>query len=337
MKVLVTGGAGFIGSHTCVELLDAGHDVLVVDDLSAGFADALDRVGVLTGVRPELEVLDITDTAALCGLFARHAIDAVIHFAARKAVGESIEIPLEYFHTNVTGTISLLRAMREAKVRQLVFSSSCSIYGDTNGTLLDEQSPSAPANPYAWTKLTCEQLIAQECAYGEGMRAINLRYFNPIGAHPSGVLGEQPRGVPRNVLPYLAEVATGEREYLQIFGGDYPTDDGTAIRDYVHVVDVAAGHVAALNHLEDADEPQLFNLGTGVGTSVLELHAQYEREVGRELPYRITERRRGDVPRLVADCSRVQDAWGWHTQYDLAQMCADSWRFMQRNPEGYSR
>ena len=215
MDVLVTGGAGFIGSHTCVELIDAGHNVIVVDDLSAGYVEAVDRVGEITGTRPVLEVADITDAAAMESVFARHHVDAIIHFAARKAVGESTEIPLEYFHTNVTGTVTLLQAAQRAGVGRMVFSSSCSIYGDTRADTLDEHSPHAPANPYAWTKLACEQLIEQSCHYLDGMRAVSLRYFNPIGAHPSGRLGEDPRGVPRNVVPYLAQVAAGQRGQLQ--------------------------------------------------------------------------------------------------------------------------
>lgn len=336
MDVLVTGGAGFIGSHTCVELIDAGHTVIVVDDLSAGYVEAVDRVGEITGTRPVLEVADITDAAAMESVFARHHVDAIIHFAARKAVGESTEIPLEYFHTNVTGTVTLLQAAQRAGVGRMVFSSSCSIYGDTRADTLDEHSPPAPANPYAWTKLACEQLIEQSCHYLDGMRAVSLRYFNPIGAHPSGRLGEDPRGVPRNVVPYLAQVAAGQREQLQVFGGDYPTPDGTAIRDYVHVVDIAKGHVVALGHVDDADGMQLFNLGTGEGTSVLQLHGAFEASANRPIAYQVVDRRPGDVPRLVADISAVQAAWGWSPEYDLAAMCEDSWRFVTENPIGYS-
>ena len=336
MHVLVTGGAGFIGSHTCVELIAGGHDVVVVDDLSAGYVEAVDRVGEITGTRPILEVGSITDTAFLESVLARHHMDAIIHFAARKAVGESTEIPLEYFHTNVTGTVTLLRAAHRAGVGRVVFSSSCSIYGDTRAVTLDETAPSAPANPYAWSKLACEQLIEQACHYLDGMRAVSLRYFNPIGAHPSGRLGEQPRGVPRNVVPYLAEVAMGHRTQLQVFGGDYPTPDGTAIRDYVHVVDIARGHVVALDHVDDTNGMQLFNLGTGEGTSVLQLHAAFEAASGRPIAYQVVDRRLGDVPRLVADISAVKSAWGWFPQYDLAAMCEDSWRFIAANPGGYS-
>jgi UDP-glucose 4-epimerase len=336
MNVLVTGGAGFIGSHTCVELIAAGHDVVVVDDLSAGYVEAVDRLGEITGTRPILEVGSIADAAFVDSVLARHRVDAIIHFAARKAVGESTEIPLEYFHTNVTGTVTLLRAAHRAGVGRVVFSSSCSIYGDTRAVTLDETAPPAPANPYAWTKFACEQLIEQACHYLDGMRAVSLRYFNPIGAHPSGRLGEQPRGVPRNVVPYLAEVATGQRTELQVFGGDYPTPDGTAIRDYVHVVDIAKGHVAALDHVDDTDGMALFNLGTGEGTSVLQLIRSFEAAAGRPIAYEVVARRPGDVPRLVADISAGQAAWGWTPEYDLTAMCEDAWRFVLSNPGGYS-
>ena len=336
-QVLVTGGAGFIGSHTCVELIRAGYRVIVIDDLSAGHLDALDRVREITGVRPDFEEVDITDSGALDAVFERWDISAIIHFAARKAVGESTEIPLSYFHTNLGGTAALMAAARRAGVTRMVFSSSCSVYGDTAADMLDESSPVAPANPYAWTKLTCEQMIRQACELHEDMRVISLRYFNPIGAHPSGLLGEDPHGTPRNIVPYLAQVAAGKRERLTIFGGDYPTPDGTAVRDYVHVVDIARGHVDALEHLDDADGMQLFNLGTGRGTSVLELHASFAAAAGRPIPYEIAERRAGDVTRLVADTSAVREAWGWHAEYDLDDMCRDSWRFQQANPDGYVR
>ena len=336
-RVLVTGGAGFIGSHTCVELIEAGHEVVVVDDLSAGHELALDRVREITGTRPIFEWVDITDARSLDEVFARHSVDAVIHFAARKAVGESTEIPLDYFETNVGGTAALLAAARWAGVHRIVFSSSCSVFGITGADDLDESAPVAPANPYAWSKLACEQMIEQSCRYHDESRAVSLRYFNPIGAHPSGLLGEDPHGTPRNVVPYLAQVAVGRRERLQVFGGDYPTPDGSAIRDYVHVVDIARGHVAALDHVDDQSGMQLFNLGTGQGTSVLELRAAFAEAAGRDIPYDVVDRRPGDVPRLVADISAVHRAWGWKPEYDLATMCRDTWRFQTSNPDGYRR
>ena len=335
-RVLVTGGAGFIGSHTCVELIQAGYEVVVVDNLLAGHLQALERVEQITGVAPAFERVDITDAAALDAVFQKYDIDAIIHFAARKAVGESVEIPLDYFHTNIAGTATLMAAARRAGVTRLVFSSSCSVYGDTEAETLDETSPTAPANPYAWSKLTCEQMIRQACELHDEMRAISLRYFNPIGAHPSGLLGEDPHGIPRNIVPYLSQVASGQREKLSIFGGDYATPDGTAIRDYVHVVDIARGHVAALDHLDDAPTMQLFNLGTGTGTSVLELHAAFEAASGRTVAYEITDRRAGDVTRLVADTGRVESAWGWAAELTLDDMCRDSWGFQLANPSGYA-
>ncbi|MFF0817855.1 UDP-glucose 4-epimerase GalE [Rhodococcus sp. NPDC003318] len=337
LRVLVTGGAGFIGSHTCVELVEAGHEVVVVDDLSNGHAVALDRVGEITGTRPVLEVADVTDATALDSIFRRHTIDAVVHFAARKAVGESTEIPLDYFHTNVGGTATLLASARRAGVRRIVFSSSCSIYGSTGADDLDESAPAAPTNPYAWSKLACEQMIEQACRHHDDLRAVSLRYFNPIGAHPSGLLGEEPHGTPRNIVPYLAQVAVGRRERVQVFGGDYVTPDGSAIRDYVHVVDIARGHVTALDHVDDRAGMQLFNLGTGQGTSVLELRAAFAAAAGREIPYVVTDRRLGDVPRLVANIDAVSHAWGWAPKYDVATMCCDSWRFQELNPDGYRR
>lgn len=333
--ILVTGGAGFIGSHTCVELIDAGYRVVVVDDLSNGHRQALDAVKFLTGVGPVLEEVDITDHQAMRGVFARHSIDAIIHFAARKAVGESTEIPFAYFHTNVGGTTTLLAAASDAGVHRVIFSSSCSIYGEASVAPLDEASSPAPTNPYAWTKLVGEQMLEQACRYDDRIRAISLRYFNPIGAHPSGLLGEDPRGVPRNLVPYLAQVAEGRRDHLVIFGDDYPTPDGTAIRDYIHVSDVARGHVTALEHLNDVPGMQLFNLGTGRGTSVLELHSAFEEACGRPIPYVISQRRDGDVSTLVARIDAVQQAWGWSPKFDLAEMCADAWRFQQTNPGGY--
>jgi len=337
LRVLVTGGAGFIGSHTCVELIEAGHEVVVVDDLSAGHELALDRVREISGTRPVLERVDITDGGAVDAVFARHSVGAVIHFAARKAVGESTEIPLDYFATNVGGTATLLAAARRAGVHRIVFSSSCSIYGSTGADDLDESAPASPANPYAWSKLACEQMIEQACRYHDDTRAVSLRYFNPIGAHPSGLLGEDPHGTPRNIVPYLAQVAVGRRERVQVFGGDYPTPDGSAIRDYVHVVDIARGHVAALDHVADRPGMQLFNLGTGQGTSVLELREAFAAAADRDIPYVVADRRPGDVPRLVADTRAVRRAWGWMPEYDLATMCRDAWRFQRLNPDGYRR
>lgn len=334
-RVLVTGGGGFIGSHTAVELIERGYEVVVVDNHSTSSPRSLDRIAELTGVRPILHSIDIRDRAALSAVFAAHDIDAVIHFAAKKAVGESTQIPLEYFDINVGGTSSLLAAMKEHGVRKLVFSSSCSIYGDTDVVPLTENSPAAPANPYAWTKLTCEQMIAQACTYDPGFQAISLRYFNPVGAHPSGRLGEDPRGPIHNVMPYLMQVAIGRRNELTVFGDDYPTSDGTCVRDYVHVVDIANGHIDALDQFGVARELQIVNLGTGTGTSVLELHDAFAEACGRDVPYVIAGRRPGDVPKLVADTTKANSEWGWKAQFGLHDMCWHAWNFQAHNPNGY--
>jgi UDP-glucose 4-epimerase len=333
--VLVTGGGGFIGSHTCVSLVERGCDVVVVDDHSTSSPLAVERIRQLTGVSIPAYSLDIADRTTVAELMRGHHVTAVIHFAARKAVGESTQIPLEYFNVNIGGTTSLLRAMHDAGVRRLVFSSSCSIYGDNEGVVFNEVAPPRPTNPYAWSKWTCEQMISQAVRYHPEMQAISLRYFNPIGAHPSGVLGEDPTDVPKNIVPYLAQVAVGRLEKLSIFGDDYPTSDGTAIRDYIHVMDIADGHVVALDHFHDSADMQIVNLGTGIGTSVLELRSTFVRACGRDIPYVVRPRRQGDVAKLVADTRWVQDHWGWRPRFGLERMCADAWNFQMKNPDGY--
>jgi UDP-glucose 4-epimerase len=334
--VLVTGAAGFIGSHTAVELLQHGYDVVVVDNYSNSSPLALDRVskitnrgfaGVYTG--------DIRDRRVFDGIFDDHAIDAVIHFAAKKAVGESTQIPLEYYDLNVGGTVSLLSSMRDAGVRDLVFSSSCSLYGLAKSVPLREDDPLGPVNPYARSKFMCEQILADTCERYPDFRVISLRYFNPIGAHESGLLGEDPLGVPNNVLPYMAQVAVGRLPHLTVFGDDYNTPDGTGVRDYIHVVDVADGHRVGLDHFGDAVGMQRYNLGTGVGTSVLELAAAFGAAAGQEIPIRITGRRPGDVDVLIADAGKVGAAWGWSTKRDLSDMVRDAWQFQKSNPLGY--
>jgi UDP-glucose 4-epimerase len=340
--VLVTGGAGFIGSHTCVELLEHGYEVIVIDDHSNSSPAALRRVEKIGG-RPLLATyqLDIRDTEALDGVFRDHRIDAVVHFAAKKAVGESMLIPLDYYSINVGGLVTLLHAMQRHEVHRLVFSSSCSIYGDARSVPLDEHEPPCPTNPYARSKSMCEEILADTCRVWPDLTVFSLRYFNPAGAHPSGLLGENPRGVPNNVMPYAMQVAIGRRDSLSIFGSDYSTPDGTAVRDYIHVMDVADGHRAALEHLypDQSAAPHgmhVLNLGTGVGTSVLELVAAMGTACGRAVPYEIVGRRPGDVAHLVADPGAVQREWGWRTTRDLAAMCADAWLFQQLNPNGYS-
>ena len=333
--VLVTGGAGFIGSHTCLGLLDDGYEVVVADNYSNSSPRALDRVQKLAG-RPLLAYdVDLRDRGSLGEVFDRHSIDAVIHFAGKKAVGESMEFPLTYYDVNVGGTAVLLRLMESHGVHQLVFSSSCSIYGQNDCRLLDEGMAANPTNPYARSKWICEQMMVDACARHSELSVVALRYFNPVGAHPSGELGEDPNGVPSNVMPYLAQVAIGRLHEIAIFGSDYPTPDGTCIRDYVHVVDIAEGHRLALEHVVDENGMRVFNLGSGRGVSVLGLVAAFGEACGIPLPHRLAERRPGDVASLVADPRRVKAAWGWCATRDLAAMCADAWRFQKLNPTGY--
>jgi UDP-glucose 4-epimerase len=334
--VLVTGGAGFIGSHTCVDLLEHGYEVVVVDDYSNSCAAALERVEKIAGRPLTVYEADLRDRAALSRVFAAHAIDAVIHFAGKKAVGESMRIPLDYYDINLGGTTNLLRTMHQHGVYRLVFSSSCSIYGEAERMPLTEADPARPTNPYATSKWICEQLLADACRRYPEFTTIALRYFNPIGAHPSGLLGEDPRGVPNNVVPYLMQVAVGRLEMLDIFGGDYPTEDGTAIRDYIHVVDLVDGHRMALEHLGDESGLRVFNLGTGVGTSVRQLVDALRDTCGKPLPFRVVGRRPGDVATLVADPAKATREWGWRATRDLADMCRDAWRFQRLNPAGYA-
>jgi UDP-glucose 4-epimerase len=334
--VLVTGGAGFIGSHACVDLLEHDYEVVVVDDYSNSHPAALERVQKVAG-RPLIGYeVDIRDRKDLAKVFAAHPIDAVIHFAGKKAVGESMQIPLEYYDINVGGTSNLLRTMVDHDVYNLVFSSSCSIYGETTKVPITEGDPAQPTNPYAWSKWTCEQIIEGACKRYPEMHAIALRYFNPTGAHPSGNLGEDPLGVPNNIVPYLMQVAVGRLQQLSVFGDDYDTPDGTCIRDYIHVLDVVGGHRVALERLSEKPGLRSVNLGTGVGTSVLQLVTALSEAVGRDLPYQIVDRRPGDVSALIADPTHAADIWGWRAQYDLADMCRDAWRFQSRNLAGYA-
>jgi UDP-glucose 4-epimerase len=354
--VLVTGGAGFIGSHTCVELLEHGYEVVVVDDHRNSSPEALRRIEKIAGRRLTATYrIDVRDRARLAEVFRQHRVDAVIHFAALKSVRESMEIPFEYYDVNIGSLLALLEAMQEHSVEKLVFSSSCSIYGETQAdALLDENSPAGPTNPYARTKWMCEQILSDLSRAWPELACYALRYFNPAGAHPSGLLGEDPNGVPSNVMPYTMQVAVGRREKLSVFGGDYATPDGTAIRDYIHVVDVADGHRVALAQLGVApsaptdDVPaaasspvgpgmHILNLGTGVGTSVLDLVHGIESASGRAVPYEIVERRAGDVTRLIASPAAAERAWGWRTRRTVADMCQDAWRFQEAHPNGYDR
>ena len=335
MRVLVCGGAGYIGSHTCVVLAERGHEVTIADNFCNSSPVVLDRLAQLTGRAPDARNVDVRDAVALAALFAGQRFDAVIHFAALKAVGDSCERPLAYFDNNISGTISLLRAMRDAGVGRLVFSSSATVYGEPQSVPIDEDAPLSSTNPYGRTKLVMEQLIGDVCAADPGLQAISLRYFNPVGAHPSGLIGEAPSGVPNNLMPYICQVAAGKREQLQIFGGDWPTVDGTGVRDYIHVMDLARAHAHALEALEDVRGHLPLNLGAGRGISVLQLLRAFEAASGRDIPYRIVDRRAGDVAEVYADPARAERLLGWRTELDVDAMCRDAWRWQSANPDGY--
>lgn len=336
MKVLLTGGAGYIGSHTAVECLAAGHEVVVFDNLSNSSVKSLDRVAQIAGKSVTFVQGDIRERAALRALFARHAIDAVVHFAGLKAVGESVEKPLLYYDNNIAGSIALFEEMTAAGVKSVVFSSSATVYGDPATVPITEDFPLSATNPYGRSKLFIEEMLRDIALADAGWNIALLRYFNPVGAHESGLIGEDPRGIPNNLMPYVAQVAVGRRPQLSVFGGDYPTPDGTGVRDYIHVVDLARGHVAALNKLLKLGGVQTWNLGTGRGVSVLDMVHAFEAESGRPVPYRIVARRAGDVAQCWADPSRAARDLDWRAEYDLPRMCADAWRWQQGNPDGYA-
>ena len=335
MNILVTGGAGYIGSHTCVALLEAGHQVTVIDNLCNSNADVLTRVQALAGRSLRFVHGDIRNRDDLARAFAG-GIGAVIHFAALKAVGESCAQPLAYFDNNISGTIMLMQAMQAAGVERLVFSSSATVYGQPDHVPVKEDAPLRVTNPYGRTKLVMEDLIRDWCASRPELSTVLLRYFNPVGAHPSGQIGEDPRGIPNNLMPYIAQVASGQRERLHVFGNDYPTPDGTGIRDYLHVMDLADAHVKALDYATTHTGCEAFNLGTGQGHSVLELVRAFEHASGRKIPCTITQRRPGDVAEIWANPARAMQVLGWAAQYDLAAMCADTWRWQRDNPTGYA-
>lgn len=332
MKIFITGGAGYIGSHTCVELLNAEHDVVVYDNLSNSSEQALKRVEKITGKIPQLIQGDIRDEVATTK--AMHECDAVIHFAGLKAVGESVANPLDYYDNNVYGTLCLLRAMRSNNIKTIVFSSSATVYGDPDYLPFDEIHPLRTTNPYGQTKLVIEEILRDLYKSDPSWKIMILRYFNPVGAHESGLIGEDPQGIPNNLMPFVAQVAIGRREKLNIFGDDYDTHDGTGVRDYIHVVDLASGHLKAL---ESLTTPQCtaINLGSGIGYSVMDVVNAFVAASGQPVPYTIAPRRDGDIAKFYADPTLAKKLLGWSTQRDLAQMCRDTWNFQSQNPQGY--
>ncbi len=337
MRVLVSGGAGYIGSHTVVHLAAAGHDVVVVDNFGNAKPAVMGRLEALTDTHIPVHAFDLTDRDKTEQLFASEPIDAVIHFAGLKAVGESVERPLDYYENNLESTFSLLRAMRRHGCSTLVFSSSATVYGDQAPLPYQEDyEPLQASSPYGRTKVMIEHILRDVAHIDPRLRIAVLRYFNPVGAHPSGSIGEDPQGIPNNLMPFIAQVAVGRRDRLSVFGDDYPTADGTCERDYIHVEDLAAGHVAALNRIATSDSPiRTWNLGTGRGTSVLELVHAFERASGREIPYDIVGRRAGDLPASWADPARANDELGWRAEKSIDDMCADTWRWQSLNPRGY--
>jgi len=333
--ILVTGGAGYIGSHICVELLAAGHPVTVFDNFSNSAPESLARVARITGKAPALVRADVRDRAALTAALRESKANAVIHCAGLKAVGESVQMPLAYYDNNVVGTLRLLEAMAECEVRTLVFSSSATVYGDPQRLPLTEDHPLSATNPYGRSKLMIEDILRDLQVSDPLWRLGILRYFNPVGAHKSGLIGEDPRGVPNNLMPYVAQVAIGRRDLLQVWGNDYPTPDGTGVRDYIHVVDLALGHLRALERLQTNEGGFAVNLGTGVGYSVLDMVRAFEQASGRPVPYRISPRRAGDVASCYADPATALDLLGWRAERGLQAMCDDAWRWQSMNPQGY--
>lgn len=334
-RILVTGGAGYIGSHTVLELLQAGREVTVLDDLSNSSAEALQRVARIAGRPASLVVGDVRNESLLRDLLVRECFDAVIHFAGLKSVGESVAQPLHYYDVNVAGTTTLLRCLGEAGVTRFVFSSSATVYGDPERVPIDESAPTGPTNPYGASKWMVERILGDLAASDERWSIGILRYFNPVGAHDSGLIGEDPRGVPNNLLPYVSQVAVGRLAQLSVFGADWPTPDGTGVRDYIHVVDLARGHLAAIEHATAHCGAFTVNLGTGTGYSVLEMVRAFERASGRAVPYRIVDRRPGDIAACWADATLAERLLGWRASLGLERMCADAWRWQSRNPQGY--
>lgn len=335
MKILLTGGTGYIGSHTAIALIEAGHQVTLLDNFSNSKPAVLKRLEEITGVAMDFFEADVTDETAIEAVVRQRNFDAAIHFAAPKAVGESIERPLHYFENGVAGTINLLRVMDRHEVRKIVYSSSATVYGLSDDLPLQETAPTSVINPYGRTKLMCEEILGDLYNSNHDWDMVVLRYFNPIGAHVSGLIGEDPQGVPANLVPYIAQVAVGRRPHLGVYGNDYPTPDGTGLRDYIHVVDLAEGHVAAVEHLEKGPGYDIINLGTGNGVSVLEMVAAFERASGVPIPVEVHPRRAGDGPASWADATKARDVLGWTAKKGLDEMTADVWRWQSHNPNGY--
>ena len=337
MRILVTGGAGYIGSHTCIELLNAGYEVVVLDNLYNSSEKALDRVQQITGKTLTFYKADILDKKALDDIFDREQIDAVIHFAGLKAVGESVAKPLEYYHNNMTGTFHLCDSMRNHGVKNIIFSSSATVYGDPAFIPITEECPKGKiTNPYGQTKGMLEQVLTDLHTADPEWNVVLLRYFNPIGAHESGMIGEDPKGIPNNLVPYIAQVAVGKLDCLGVFGNDYDTPDGTGVRDYIHVVDLAKGHVKALKKIEDKSGVSIYNLGTGIGYSVLDVVHAFEKACGKKIKYEINPRRAGDIATCYADATKAKEELGWVAEKGIEEMCADTWRWQSQNPNGYN-
>lgn len=338
MKILVTGGAGYIGSHTCVELLNAGYEVAVVDNLANSSRKALERVEQITGRKLTFYENDIMDKPALDRVFETEKnIEAVIHFAGLKAVGESVHKPIEYYRNNIAGTLNLVESMKDHGVKNIIFSSSSTVYGDPEKVPVTEETPKGTCtNPYGWTKWMQEEILKDIHTADPEWNVILLRYFNPIGAHESGLIGEDPKGIPNNLMPYVAQVAIGKLPCINVFGDDYDTPDGTGVRDYIHVVDLARGHVKAIEKLADKEGVSIYNLGTGVGYSVLDIIHAFEKACGKKLPYVIKPRRDGDIAMNYANCDKAARELGWKAQYGIEDMCRTSWNWQQKNPDGYN-
>ena len=336
MTVLLTGGAGYIGSHTAVELLSAGHDVIIADNYANSSPIVAQRITQITGKPVKCYEADAADPAALERIFQENAIDSVIHFAGLKAVGESVRLPLDYYRNNLDSTLALLAAMEAHGVRQLIFSSSATVYGRHAALPYREDAETGPCtNPYGWTKLFIEQIIRDYAAAHPDFSVVLLRYFNPVGAHESGLMGEDPRDIPNNLMPYIARVAVGTLPYLNVFGNDYPTPDGTGVRDYIHVTDLATGHMAALDYAASHTGVEVFNLGTGTGYSVLDMVHAFSRACSRDIPYRIAPRRSGDIAACYADVTKAKEILGWRAKLDIDDMCRSAWNWQSHNPNGY--